>query len=352
MDCSRTPSGLPSQPNRLFMSPVIQFFFACLVFAVGLRLSAFFSGSETGFYRASFLRLNIDAQAGDTIAQRLLWFARNPSTFVATTLVGNNVANYLTTLAIGLGTLAVFPTNAEWMEILATLIVSPLIFIAGELLPKNLYYRAPLYFLRRDANRLIGFYYLFLVVSFPLIGVSKLFEKLGKSQEQPTGLVLGRNRLVQVLNQGHREGILAEVQTRLIRGVMNAAGQSVRSSTTPSDLVLGVNESATREEILNFARQYGITVVPVRRNDDPHGWFGYVRVLDLGVSRKSVSSSIVPMPEFPASMGKLECLLHLREADRESGVVKDGETVVGVVSAHGLMEQLLRLPTVLSPHYD
>lgn len=334
------------------MTPILQLLVACLLFAVGLRLSAFFSGSETGFYRASFLRLNIDAQAGDAIAKRLLWFARNPSAFVATTLVGNNVANYLTTLAIGLGALALFSTNAEWMEILATLIVAPLVFVGGELLPKNLYYRAPLHFLRRDANRLVGFYYLFLVVSFPLIGISKIFEKIGKSQEQQTGLVLGRNRLVQVLNQGHREGILADVQTRLIRGVMNAAGQSVGSSTMPSDRVLGVEDAATREEILDFARQYGISVVPIRRTDETHGWFGYVRVIDLAVSPKPVSSLIVPMPEFPANRGKLECLLHLRETDKDCGVVVDGETIVGVVSAHGLMEQLMRLPTVLSPNHD
>ena len=161
---------------------------------------------------------------------------------MATTLVGNNVANYLTTLAIGFATLAVFEEHAEWMEIIGTLLMSPIVFIGGELLPKNLYYRAPLLLLRRDAGRLVVFYYLFLVVSFPLIGISKIFEKLGKAQDEQSGLVLGRSRLVQVLSQGHREGILTDVQTRLIRGVMNVAGQSVRSSTTPSDRVLGVEE--------------------------------------------------------------------------------------------------------------
>ena len=35
------------------------------LFILGVRLSAFFSGSETGFYRVSFLRLSIDAHAGD-----------------------------------------------------------------------------------------------------------------------------------------------------------------------------------------------------------------------------------------------------------------------------------------------
>ncbi len=326
------------------MSPFVQLAVACFLFALGLRLSAFFSGAETGFYRASFLRISIDAQAGDAIAKRLLWFARNPSTFVATTLVGNNVANYLTTLAIGLGTFAIFQTNAEWLEILGTLLAAPLVFIGGELLPKNLYYRAPLFLLRRDANRLLGFYYLFLPVSFPLIAISKLFEKLGGGQTQQSGLVLGRNRLVQVLSQGHHEGILTEVQTRLVRGAMNVAGQSVLSATTPSHRVLGLMEGASRVEILDFARRYGITIVPIRKTDDAASWFGYVRVVDVSVSRKPVSSLLYPLPHIPASRGKLEALLELRENDMDCGLVVQGSQTVGVVSAHGLVEQLFRPP--------
>ena len=42
---------------------------ATALFLIGLRLSAFFSGSETGFYRASFLRLSIEANAGDAVAR-------------------------------------------------------------------------------------------------------------------------------------------------------------------------------------------------------------------------------------------------------------------------------------------
>jgi magnesium and cobalt exporter, CNNM family len=329
------------------MSAFVQLTLACFLFAMGLRLSAFFSGAETGFYRASFLRISIDAQAGDAIAQRLLWFARNPSTFVATTLVGNNVANYLTTLAIGLGSLAIFHTHAEWIEILGTLLVAPFVFVWGELLPKNLYYRAPLFLLRRDVNRLVRYYYLFLVVSFPLIAITKLFEKLGRARTQESGLVLGRNRLVQLLSQGHHEGILTELQTRLVRGVMNVAGQSVRSATTPSDRVLGLVEGCSREEVLDFARRYGITIIPIRKAGDSHSWFGYARVVDVSVSRKAVSSLIYSMPRIPASHGKLETLLELRESDMDCGVVVDGAKVVGVVSAHGLVEQLFRPPHVL-----
>ena len=69
------------------MSASVQLLFAAGLFLLALRLSAFFSGSETGFYRLSSLRISLDARAGDAAAQRLARFVRNPSRFVATTLV-------------------------------------------------------------------------------------------------------------------------------------------------------------------------------------------------------------------------------------------------------------------------
>ena len=93
------------------MELTLQFLAALLLFLLGLRLSAFYSGTETGFYRVSYLRLTIDAHAGDRVARRLMWFAHHPSYFVATTLVGNNIANYMTTLAIGLAVVSIAPAN-------------------------------------------------------------------------------------------------------------------------------------------------------------------------------------------------------------------------------------------------
>ena len=66
---------------------------------VGMLLSAFFSGSETGFYRATRLRLVLDAMAGDRVARGLLFLTNHPALFVATALVGNTVASYMISLA-------------------------------------------------------------------------------------------------------------------------------------------------------------------------------------------------------------------------------------------------------------
>ena len=112
-------------------------------FAVGLFLSAFFSGSETGFYRVTRFRLAIDGLSGDPISRSLLWLTNNPALFVATALIGNNLANYLASRSIVQATQHLIGGNQVAGDIVVPLLVSPFVFVYGELLPKNLFYLAP-----------------------------------------------------------------------------------------------------------------------------------------------------------------------------------------------------------------
>ena len=315
---------------------------AVALFLLGLRLSAFFSGAETGFYRVSFVRLSIDSHAGDPIAKRLLWFARNPSYFVATTLVGNNVANYLTTFAIGSGAVALFHAVPGWTEVVSTLLLSPVIFIFGELMPKTLYYRAPMSLLRKDSPLFTFFFWAFLVFSFPLIWVTKQFERFGRSGKNTLELVLGRKRLVQVLGEGQEHGLLTDVQGRLVQGLLHTAGQQIADSTTPANRVLGVDDSATREGILDYARRYGLSSVAVKRENTDDEWYGAIRVVDVATSQEPIRSLIRTMPRLENTSNKLDALLTLRRSDQPFGVVFDGENILGTISERGLVEQLVR----------
>ncbi|MFV0445413.1 MAG: CNNM domain-containing protein [Planctomycetaceae bacterium] len=337
------------------MSHWMQIIFVVGMFAAGLRLSAFFSGSETGFYRLSLPRLGIDAQSGDALASRLLWFAHRPSQFVATTLVGNNVANYLTTLAITHGTVLAVGGGSEVVEVLATLAISPVIFLFGELLPKNVYYRAPLAHMRTQIKWFQLFYWLALPASWPLVlltrGIEKLLGKSSRSQE----MLPGRGRFLQMISHGHREGLLSQAQSTMATGVLSIAARAVQESMTPTDRVLGVSEAASRDEILEFARRFGVPVVPLHAVDSAlpetsrrtavSRWTSYVRVGELRVLPDPVSSLRQPMPTFPPTATKLEALslLHERNAYYGAIVSADG-TVLGTISQRGLIEQLFRPP--------
>ena len=115
---------------------------AIALFLIGLSLSAFFSGSETGMYRVSRIRLVLDGLAGSLASRGLIWLLNNPGVFIATALVGNNLANYLTSLATVLAVQAVLGSSAA-AELLATILMTPTIFVFGELLPKYLFFHAP-----------------------------------------------------------------------------------------------------------------------------------------------------------------------------------------------------------------
>lgn len=320
----------------------LELFLGLALFAFGMRLSAFFSGSETGFYRMSYLRISLDARAGDTAAQRLLWFAKRPAAFVATTLVGNNVANYLTTLAIGMMAFLLFPQSAGSTEIVGTLLLAPIIFIGGELLPKNLLFRAPMHFMKRDAWKLQWCYRLLLPVSFPLILISRLFERFAEAEDGRRGFALARNRLTQAFSEGHKQGVLSQMQNQLVHGLMTITSESVGKSATNPDVVFGCSVDSTREELLATARKFGISAIALHRAGNPRDWFAYVRLVDVAVTQRPVSALIRPMPEISANRNKLDALLQLRAAGEDLGIVVENGRTVGVISSYGLAEQLFR----------
>jgi CBS domain containing-hemolysin-like protein len=326
------------------MSGLLPYLGALVLFLIGLRLAAFFSGAETGFYRASYLRLSIDAQAGDPVAKRILWFCQNPTNFVVTALIGNNVAHYILTVAVGIAAVEAGLSEGMAAEVVATLLIAPFAFTFGELIPKNLYYRAPLWMLRRNVGWFTLFYRAFLPVSYPLIALTQNLQRFSRTVASRPGQILGRARLVQVLSQGHEEGLLLDVQRRLIEGMTHLAGQSVGSSIVPTSRILGVAENAAREDLLSFARRYGLTNVALRHSTAPDAWFAYVRVADVALTQRPLASLARSMPVIEATCSKLEALLTLRSQGAAYGVVKSGQQTMGIASDHGLSEQLFREP--------
>ena len=315
-------------------------FTALLVFALGLWLSAFFSGSETGFYRISFVRLSIDAHAGDASASRVLWFARHPSAFVATTLVGNNVANFLTAQGVALVITAIVTSPGLAWEIVGTLAISPIVFLFGELMPKNLYFRSPQRRLLRNAPLFRAFFYLFAPISAPLILITGWLKRFGTTDPQTTPLVLGRKRLVQVLEEGHEQGLLADIQNRLVGGLLNTSRAPVDSSFVPRHRVLGLPSTASRDQLLEHARHFGLTEVAVHRENEDGEWFACVRVIDLAVGDRNVADLLIELPRMAPGTSRLDALLQLNEHAAPLGAVVQDNHTLGLVNRRRLAEQL------------
>jgi CBS domain containing-hemolysin-like protein len=311
---------------------------------IGVFLSAFFSGSETGFYRASRVKVVIAGLDGDRVSQYLIKLINNPTLFVATTLIGNNVANYLTSLAIVL--LALETTDSQAVEMLAPILMSPLLFVYGELLPKNLFYQAPNFLLRVAAPLILFFTCLFAPVAALLWGMGRLLERLLGQSPQRVRLTLARKELQQVLEDGYEAGILHPTQRHLAQGFFLVASKPVVEICTPINRVQAIRYDATREEALKFARQKQVADIPVFR-ESRNNLVGYVRTVDLLVQHavNRPAEVVRDFKDVKSTEVFGEAILDM-QSSRETltRVIGPKGNILGLLSIDQLTEPLLKGP--------
>ena len=313
------------------------------LFGFGIYLSAFFSGSETAYYRLGVLRVAVEAEAGEKASRRILWFIERPAEFVATVLIGNNVANYVVTLATGMGVGLLIASPGEATEIAVTLLVSPLVFLFGELVPKNTNYLAPLSSLKRRVGLFRAFYYGFLPLSMPLVALTAWFERrTGQPpREQP---LLGRPQIDELVLHGHSGGLLSDVQAEMTTRLLTVGAETVSDAVTAEEFAFGLPVSATREEVLRHAHRYGLTDIPLHETGRPSEWVQGVAIGTILKTNASPAAVAGPLPRIPGTLTKLAAVRRIRAARSGYAVVTHGRTVIGLVSLHSLMQSLFREP--------
>lgn len=165
---------------------------ALLVLLLALAASAVFSGAETGYYATSALRLRLAARR----SRRARWLeavTRSPSAWLCTLLVGNNLAN---DLAVHAAIRFLEPFEGVDPHLLAATVLTPIVFLVGEVLPKQLLLARPLERSLALAPLLAVARMLLWPVAAPLAGLVRL---LGLESPAP----LGRHELAAVLLDGH-----------------------------------------------------------------------------------------------------------------------------------------------------
>ncbi|MEM8667631.1 MAG: CNNM domain-containing protein [Planctomycetota bacterium] len=311
---------------------------AIVLFTVGLLLSAFFSGSETGMYRVSRTRLVLDGLSGSAAARGLVWLLNHPAIFVATTLVGNNIANYFTSFAV-VSVMAIWFGSGSSAELIGPMLITPVVFVLGELLPKYLFFHAPYRLITATRPILLAATVIFAPVAV-ILGL------LGRGLQRVTGqtpfrlrLVMARGDLDQILRHGHEAGILAAGQRSLAQRLFEVGNQSAISYGVPADRLARVDAPIDLEQARNQARRRNHPIVLVRRGQRIIGFVWYA---DLCV-RQPNSVQIRPVIQGRFSDRHLQILLRLYDAGSEVAVLMDDRGgISGVVTRRQLVQPLMK----------
>ena len=216
----------------------------CVVMALGFVGSALFSGMETGCYRLNRVRLFVRAGRKDKPAVMLDRLVHRPETLLGTLLIGNNLANYMGTAA--LGTLLATAALEGWqVVVINTLLVSLLLLIFGETLPKNLFAAHADRLMYPLARLLVVLRWVFtLTLILPVVAaLSRLAVRLFGGAN--TRAISPRRRVAEMVRRGAGYGLLSDEQTQLAQRALALSSRSVDAEATawPDVQTLGTQQT-------------------------------------------------------------------------------------------------------------
>jgi CBS domain containing-hemolysin-like protein len=256
--------------------------------------------------------------------------------------VGNNIANYVVSLAIVLGTQVLFGDASPWPGLIASIVLSPLLFVYGESLPKQIFHDAPNRLLRKCGWPLVACLWLFSPVTILLGAINKILQKLVGESLEEVRLTLARKELQQVFEEGHEAGILRPAQQGLAQGLFALAHRPASSVAMSATRMPQVISGTPNKVILQMARRWRIAAFAVEANDGSHKLLGYVRVADVYLHGEQ-TPPLRPLIEIRADETYISALNCLYDAGESLGhVVGPAGETVGFVTIRHLSEPLFR----------
>lgn len=313
-----------------------------LLFALGITLSAFFSGSETGLYRVPRMRLVLDAMSGKTVSKGLLWLANHPPLFVATVLVGNNIANYLSSFAVVMLVPFLLSNDHSMVELLGTVVVTPVVFVLGELLPKSLFFNAPYRLLGYGGPFLVIATIVFFPISIVLVALNRVLSSFTGGRPLQSRQSMARSELQQLLRHGQKIGLLKESQQRTAQNMWLVGEKPAIAFAVAPDRLARVRQDAQPDEAITAARRQGHPLILVEHPGSGKT-LGYVRYSDLASAVKPLYRCVKQCVRVDEHAANLEVLIKLYDLDSDVAELIDSQgQVVALVTRRQLQEPLMR----------
>lgn len=317
------------------------------VVVVSLLLSAFFSGMEIAFISANRLRIEMEKKQGHYSARLLSRFTRQPSRFIATMLLGNNVAlvvysTFMTDLLsphLSKG-ISSGPLLLLTITVISTIIV---LFIA-EFLPKAAFRSSPNFFLTIFAVPLTLVWVVFYLPMLFTVGLSNLFLKIFKVDVEDEAATFGRVDLehyVEEVTQSaeiHDESL--EHEFEIFQNALEFSKVKARECMVPRTEIVAMEMTGDIKELRQSFIDTGLSKILIYR-DSIDNIIGYVHSAELFKQPEKIKSVLLPVSIVPESMAANKVLEGLIKQNRSIAVVVDefGGTA-GIITTEDIVEEI------------
>jgi len=322
---------------------------AWLIVALCMVVIAFFSGMEIAFLSASRLRIELRSKENLGGGKWLSKYVKNPSDFISTVLVGNNLG--LVVYGIYMGEILDDSfANVSWMQsewvkfLMITLSSTMLVLVVAEYLPKT--------FFKLYADRLIfgliGIFRMAHVLMWPLIQVVKgisafllrVFTKTRISEHTPVfSKVDLDNYIASLENAGNVDKV--EIDTEVFRNALDFSDAKVRDFMVHRTELVGVDVNASVAELREKFVETAHSKILIYKENIDH-IIGFVHHSDLFHNPQRIQDVLRSVLIVNESLQAHDMLRNFMQEKRSLAVVVDefGGTA-GMVSVEDVLEEIV-----------
>lgn len=316
-----------------------------LIIILSLATSAFFSGMEIAFISANKLKMELDLKSNSPLVKYLAKVFRSPSRFIATMLVGNNVALviYGISMAEFLQPKFEYYLNSPSLILLFQTIFSTIIIlVTAEFLPKAIFRIHSNRFLKGFSIPLILFYFLlYPIVSFTLF-ISDQFMKIVGVKLVEDSPVFKKVDIEDYLNNysKNKNSEEGDMEVQIMQNALDFSKVKSRECMIPRTEIIAIDISKSIDDLKTiFIRTKLSKVVIYQDNIDQV--IGYAHSYDLFKDPSDIKSILLPIPIVTETMLANELLELFIEKRRAIAVVVDefGGTS-GIITIEDVMEEI------------
>ena len=321
-----------------------------LVILVCLFLSAFFSGMEIAFVASNRIFLEIEKQQKGLRALGLKLLTKNPSRFIATMLVGNNIALVVYGIFMGdrilqlLVQQSYLTGSTEFLLLFyQTLISTGIILLTAEFLPKVFFQLYANTFMKIFVAPAAFFYFLLSPITALIIALTdSILKRFGVAADQVqlsiSKVELGNYIEEQVERTKDKENLDAEIQ--IFQNALEFSEVKAREAMVPRAEITAVDQSIALKELYDLFVSTGFSKILVYKEtiDDI---IGYVHAFELFKKPKKIQHALLPVAFVPEPMPVNKVLKVLTKQHKSIAVVLDeyGGTA-GIVTLEDIVEEL------------
>jgi CBS domain containing-hemolysin-like protein len=319
---------------------MVSFLMVSAMIVLFLFLEGFLSGSEIAMVSADRKRLSRFTQAG-TRADRLTYrVLQEPSWYLSTTLAGSNLVEVANAALVTSILIRIYGSKGD---LYAFLILTPLILLFGEILPKT--------FFQQNADRwirkIVPVIWVFSFLLYPLVWfMSKASGTLLRLTREETnrGIFYSREELQLLLQSEGERSDMKPMEKAMIHRIFLFSTTKVKEVMIPLVEVVALEENLGVVEAISQVRQANYSRYPVFRErvDNIVGILHSFDLLFAQGREQTIQPFVRPISFFPETKPVDELLLHLqRNQESMAAVVDEYGGAVGIVTMEDILEEVV-----------